>query len=131
MHGHALPASETGPRGGTPETPVAVAGGCTDGAGCSPPDSVESLDPASGTLAGAGEASVLRDRAVEPLRRDHELEVAYGMADADTIQRAVTALEARGVGRTGVVRLFVSSGSWFERTEQILGIRDGAAEGRQ
>lgn len=35
-------------------------------------------------------------------------------------------LEARGVRRIGVVRLFVSGESWLERTEQIFGLRPGA-----
>lgn len=64
--------------------------------------------------------------AVEPLRDQMPLEVAFGMADAATIQSSVAGLEARGVRRIGVVRLFVSGESWYERTEQILGIRDGA-----
>ena len=64
--------------------------------------------------------------AVEPLRDRHMVEVAFGMADAVTIQQAIRRLEARGVGRIGVVRLFVSGESWYDRTEQILGLRQGA-----
>ena len=64
--------------------------------------------------------------AVEPLRDQFTIEVAFGMADAVTIQEAVQRLEARGVRRIGVVRLFVSGESWYDRTEQILGLRDGA-----
>jgi sirohydrochlorin ferrochelatase len=63
---------------------------------------------------------------LEPLRRDYPLEIAFGMADPNTIQNAVRALEARGVRRIAVVRLFVSGESWYERTEQILGLRRGA-----
>jgi hypothetical protein len=48
------------------------------------------------------------------------------MADAASIQEGVRKLEARGVKNIGVVRLFVSGQSWFERTEQILGLRKGA-----
>lgn len=61
-----------------------------------------------------------------PLQRDFPLEIAFGMADAASLQEAVGRLEARGVRRIAVVRLFISGESWFERTEQILGLRVGA-----
>lgn len=64
--------------------------------------------------------------AVQPLRGRYPIEVAFGMADAASIQEAVQALEARGIMDIAVVRLFVSGESWYERTEQILGIRSGA-----
>ena len=64
--------------------------------------------------------------AVEPLRRDHAIEVAFGMADAVSIQSAVTRLEDAGADRIGVVRLFISGDSWYDRTRQILGVIDGA-----
>ena len=64
--------------------------------------------------------------AVEPLRARYPVEVAFGMADACSIQEAATKLESRGAHRIGVARLFVSGESWRERTEQILGLRDGA-----
>lgn len=63
---------------------------------------------------------------VAPLTARHNLEVAFGMADAVSMQEAVTRLEERGADRIAVVRLFVSGESWYERTEQILGMRDGA-----
>lgn len=64
--------------------------------------------------------------AAYPLAKQQELEVAFGMADAASIQSAVKALERRGVTRIGIVRLFVSGDSFHERTEQILGLRPGA-----
>lgn len=64
--------------------------------------------------------------AVEPLKSRYKVEVAFGMADPATIQDATAKLEARGVKRIGVVRLFISGESWLERTEQILGLRSGA-----
>lgn len=64
--------------------------------------------------------------AVQPLRKRYPIEVAFGMADAASIQEAVQALEARGIRDIAVVRLFVSGESWYERTEQILGLRSGA-----
>jgi sirohydrochlorin cobaltochelatase len=62
---------------------------------------------------------------VAPLRARYRVEVAFGMADAESLQIGVRALESAGVRKIGVVRLFVSGDSWFERTEQILGVRPG------
>ena len=64
--------------------------------------------------------------AVQPLQDQYIIEVAFGMADAVTIQKTVARLETQGVSRIGIVRLFVSGESWYERTEQICGIRPGA-----
>lgn len=61
-----------------------------------------------------------------PLRTDYPLEIAFGMADPASLQDAVSRLEARGVNRIAVVRLFISGESWFERTQQILGLSPGA-----
>jgi sirohydrochlorin ferrochelatase len=54
------------------------------------------------------------------------VEIAFGMADAVSLQSAVARLEARGARRIGVVRLFISGDSWLQRTEQILGLVPGA-----
>ncbi len=64
--------------------------------------------------------------AVAPLREGQPLEVAFGMADPQTLQEAIRRLEARGVRRIAVVRLFVSGSSFLDRTEKILGLRPGA-----
>lgn len=66
--------------------------------------------------------------AVEPLRGNYKLEVAFGMADAASIQEGIRRLEAGGVRKIGVVRLFVSGESWYGRTGQILGLAAGAPE---
>lgn len=70
------------------------------------------------------------NRAVEdtvaPLRDRYKIEIAFGMADATSLQEAARKLEARDVHRIGVVRLFISGESWFERTEQIFGLKPGA-----
>lgn len=63
---------------------------------------------------------------VAPLTEQYTLEVAFGMADAVSLQEAVTRLEERGADRIAVVRLFISGESWYERTEQILGMQEGA-----
>lgn len=64
--------------------------------------------------------------AVEKLGEQYPVEVAFGMADAGSIEQAVRRLEVAGVEHVGVVRVFISGESWFERTQQILGMRDGA-----
>lgn len=66
--------------------------------------------------------------AVEPLHEEYPVEVAFGMADAGSLEAGVRALQTRGVRKIGVVRLFISADSFLERTEQILGLRSGAPE---
>lgn len=63
---------------------------------------------------------------VAPLQARFPIEIAFGMADASSIQAGITKLESRGVDQIGVVRLFISGESWFERTSQILGLMPGA-----
>jgi sirohydrochlorin cobaltochelatase len=62
-----------------------------------------------------------------PLRKDYPLEIAFGMAEAASLQSGVAKLEERGVRRIAIVRIFISGESWYERTEQILGLAPGAA----
>ena len=76
---------------------------------------------------GAGDewnAHVLE--AVEQLQESLPVEVAFGMADAGSMEAAVRRLESRGVSHVGVVRVFISGESWYDRTLQILGVQDGA-----
>ncbi|MBV2208311.1 MAG: hypothetical protein KUL77_01955 [Thermomonas sp.] len=61
-----------------------------------------------------------------PLRSQYPMEIAFGMADAVSLQQGVAALEAQGVEKIGVVRLFISGESWYDRTLQILGVEPGA-----
>lgn len=79
-------------------------------------------------MAHGGDATWNREveAALTPLRREYPLELAFGMADAVSIQEGVERLERQGVQSIAVVRLFISGESWFERTEQILGIKPGA-----
>jgi sirohydrochlorin cobaltochelatase len=96
------------------------------------PPSAPAQQPARdfGVIVMAHGGSPEWNRAVEdtvaPLRDRYEIEVAFGMADATSLQEAVRKLEARHVRRIGVVRMFVSGESWLERTEQIFGLRPGA-----
>ena len=64
--------------------------------------------------------------AVEPVRERYPVEMALGMADAGSIEDAIRRLESRGVNHVGVVRVFVSGESWYDRTLQILGVQEGA-----
>jgi sirohydrochlorin ferrochelatase len=66
--------------------------------------------------------------AVASVERRYPVEIAFGMAAADSLQEAVARLEARGARRIGVVRLFVSGESWREETRQILGLSAGAPD---
>lgn len=63
---------------------------------------------------------------IAPLKDDYNIEVAFGMADAASLQQGVQQLESRGARHIGVVRLFISGESFKERTEQILGMIPGA-----
>jgi sirohydrochlorin cobaltochelatase len=88
------------------------------------------LEPDFGVLVMAHGGGPTWNREVEtmlaPLKNDYALEIAFGMADAASLQDAVARLEAKAARRIGVVRLFVSGESWYERTEQILGLKPGA-----
>ena len=98
--------------------------------GLAAPSAAQPRDDGYGVLVMAHGGGQAWNREVEtmlaPLRRDYRLEIAFGMADATTMEAAVRRLEAQGVRRIGVVRLFISGESWRERTEQIFGLRAGA-----
>lgn len=79
-------------------------------------------------MAHGGDAEWNRNvaAALAPISKEYPIEIAFGMADAASLQDGVRKLEAQGIERIGVVRLFVSGDSWYERTEQILGLKPGA-----
>ena len=64
--------------------------------------------------------------AVSPLRDTIPTSVAFGMADPVTLQAAVDSLEAQGIGRIAVVRLFMSPESFRHATEYAFGLRRDA-----
>ena len=66
------------------------------------------------------------EEAVAPLSASRPTALAYGMADAASLQKAVLELEAKGVRKIAVVRLFLSGDSFLLRTEKILGLAPGA-----
>lgn len=68
--------------------------------------------------------------AVEPLRDEVPVAVAFGMANPHTLQEAVDLLEEQGVTRIEVVRLFISGDSFLEATEYAFHIRDEKPPGR-
>ena len=61
--------------------------------------------------------------AVEPIGSERPTRIAFGMADPETLQRAVDELEAEGVNRIAVVRLFISGESFLHRTEYLFSER--------
>lgn len=75
---------------------------------------------------GGAEWDAAVEASLAHLEERYPVAAAFGMADAGSMERAVRELEAAGVKHVGVVRMFVSGESWYERTEQILGLRDGA-----
>ncbi|ODS31416.1 MAG: hypothetical protein SCARUB_03462 [Candidatus Scalindua rubra] len=62
--------------------------------------------------------------AVKPLKKKFNIEIAFGMADPETIQAAIDRLEEKGVKKIVAVPLFISSYSpIIENTAFILGLR--------
>lgn len=61
---------------------------------------------------------------VAPLQTEYPTEIAFGMAVPSSLETAAQKLEARGVERIVVVRMFVSGDSFLEATEYILGQRE-------
>ena len=76
---------------------------------------------------GAGEEwNAAVEESIIDLASSYPIEIAFGMADAGSIEASVDRLEAAGVEHVGVVRMFVSGESWYDRTKQILGLQEGA-----
>ncbi|MGB1048567.1 MAG: sirohydrochlorin chelatase [Rhodothermales bacterium] len=68
--------------------------------------------------------------AVEPLRTEAPVAIAFGMANPHTLQEAVDKLEAQDVTRIEVIRLFISGDSFLEATEYAFHIRQEKPPGR-
>lgn len=63
--------------------------------------------------------------ATEPLKKNHKVEVAFGMANYVTMHNAIKTLEEQGVTDIAVVQLFISSYSPIIRQNRyLLGKRD-------
>lgn len=63
------------------------------------------------------------EAAVDDLREQIPVAIAFGMANPHTLQAAVDTLRSRGVGTVAVVRLFVSGASFLHPTQYLLGLR--------
>lgn len=77
---------------------------------------------------GSAEWNAAVQQAAASMSNEFPVQVAFGMADAGSLERAVRNLEQAGVRHVGVVRLFISGESWYERTQQILGNQTGAPD---
>lgn len=67
--------------------------------------------------------------AAEPLKKDHKVEVAFGMANYVTMHNGIKKLEEQDVSRIAVVQLFISSYSPIIRQNRyLLGKRDSQPE---
>ncbi|MDP3740593.1 MAG: CbiX/SirB N-terminal domain-containing protein [Hyphomonadaceae bacterium] len=106
------------------------AASCSSVAGSTAHAGHSTSEAATGALIMAHGGGAVWNAEVEamlaPLSKEHPIEIAFGMAEAASLQSGVKRLEARGVQRIAVVRLFISGESWYERTEQILGLVPGA-----
>ncbi len=94
--------------------------------------SVWSKGPAGGShdvglliMAHGGDAQwnrAVKD-AVAPLEEVCPVVVAYGMAQREPLRKGILRLEAQGVQKIAVVRLFVDGRSFLSQTEYLLGVR--------
>ena len=57
---------------------------------------------------GATEWNTAVEEATDDIRDKYPVEIAFGMADAGSIEESVKRLESRGVQNVGVIRMFVS-----------------------
>ncbi|MFQ5631438.1 MAG: hypothetical protein ACE5I1_21925 [bacterium] len=60
-------------------------------------------------------------QAAMPLQQYCPIDVAFGMAHPDSLQKAVTQLESQDVNKIAVVRLFISGNSFLQQTAYLLG----------
>lgn len=66
-----------------------------------------------------------------PLRSDHPLEIAFGMADPASLQAGVSRLEARGARRIAVVRLFISGEAGLSARSRFWACAPALRHGRR
>lgn len=102
---------------------LAVATACAPAAPSHPSPHSEKVGVLLMAHGGGPEWNTTVEDAVAPLRSAASVTVAFGMADRATLQQAIRQLEADGVTRVVVVRLFVSSESFLHNTEYLLGVR--------
>ena len=64
------------------------------------------------------------EKTIEPLKLKYKVEMAYGMGDSVTIQKAVYKLEKQGIKKIVFVRMYPTSNQLKEKTDYILGLSD-------
>lgn len=64
------------------------------------------------------------EQVITPLRSRYTIEMAYGMADAETLRRAVMRLEAQGIRHIVFVRLYALSHQMKGLSDYILGLSE-------
>ena len=64
------------------------------------------------------------EKTIEPLRKKYRIEMAYGMGDPKTIQKAISRLERQGIRKIAFVRMYSLSGQMKDKTDYILGLRN-------
>ena len=68
------------------------------------------------------------EKTIEPLKSKYKVEMAYGMGDALTIQKAVSKLENEGIKKIVFVRMYPRSDQLKEKTDYILGLSEKIPE---
>jgi len=68
------------------------------------------------------------EQVISPLNSSYPIQMAYGMADPDTIQNAVSRLEQEGIRRIVFVRMYALAEQFKEETDYILGLTQEAAD---
>lgn len=68
------------------------------------------------------------EQVIAPLKSRYKIEMAYGMADAETLRRAVVRLETQGVRHIVFVRLYALSNQMKGLSDYILGLSDIAPD---
>jgi|TARA_B110000438_G_scaffold140615_1_gene135785 protoheme ferro-lyase len=64
------------------------------------------------------------EKTIAPLKLKYKVEMAYGMGDSVTIQKAVYKLEKQGIKKIVFVRMYPTSNQLKEKTNYILGLSD-------
>ena len=68
------------------------------------------------------------EKTIEPLKLKYKVEMAYGMGDSVTIQKAISKLEKQGIKKIVFARMYPTSNQLKEKTDYILGLNDKIPE---
>ena len=72
---------------------------------------------------GSDDWNAAVEEAITPLRDACPVVIAFGMGERESLQEGVARLEAEGIHRVAVVRLYISGASFLHQTEYLLGVR--------